>query len=304
MIARAGLDDMTASFLWVMEGQLALDIRKHLQSHRDRVQRELDHADKRSESAWSKPPLYVDYDDIAIDTYIALRKELNQAEQAYKLATDAWHTMREDYGDIAKIRERYTREPEAAPAPLEGLIGLWHAYLDADHRVQQSLTEDRNKTHAAALKEAALQAFHDSPESITLHQIHAMHHTEFERTIAKLARRDGYAIERARGGAGDLGADVIAIAPDGTTRVIIQCKHTRTDATIGSPALQRLNGTARQVHQADVVVIVTNGSFTAPAEEFARSQNIALVARSNLKDWATWGVPLHEIIEHRSYRSY
>ncbi|WP_189455907.1 hypothetical protein [Streptomyces abikoensis] len=51
----------------VMEGQLALDIRKHLQSHLDRVQRELDHADKCCES-WSDIPLYIDYDDIASDT--------------------------------------------------------------------------------------------------------------------------------------------------------------------------------------------------------------------------------------------
>ncbi|MFH8753314.1 restriction endonuclease [Streptomyces rimosus] len=297
MVARADLDDMTAAFLWVMEGQLTLDICKHLQSHRDWVQREFDHAAKRSDEAWSAIPLPTDFGEIAGDTWGSLQKELDQAERAYKSATDALHMMREDYGDIARIRERYIHDAESVPPPLESLIGLWHAYLDADHRVRQVIAKDRDRTHSAALLEVERQIFCEGPECISMYHIDRMHHTEFERTVAELVRRDGYTLERARGGAGDLGADVIAVAPGTATRFIFQCKHTRTDATVGSPALQRLNGTARQVHRADVVVIVTNGSFSSPAQAFARSQNISLIGRSGLIDWASWGVPLQEILE-------
>ncbi|MEU7151174.1 restriction endonuclease [Streptomyces sp. NPDC045456] len=311
MIARADLDDVTASFLWVMEGQLALEICNHLRSHRDRVQRELKHAKKRSTVWSSDAPLYLGHYKIALDTCIALRKELDQAERAHQAAAEALDAMREDYGDITKIRERCVGDAtvaspsaEAATPQLESLIGLWHACLDADHRVRQVIAEDRDRTHAVALQELARKAYRNSRQSISMDHIDTLHYSQFERTVAGLVRRDGYTIERSRGGAGDLGADVIAIAPDTATRLVIQCKHTRTGATIGSPDLQRLNGTARQVHQADIVVIVTNGFFSYPAETFARSQNIALVARSSFEHWATWGVPLQEILEHRSFRTY
>jgi restriction system protein len=66
-----------------------------------------------------------------------------------------------------------------------------------------------------------MTAFRQSPASVSRKRIDAMHHAEFERTIAALARRDGFRLVRACGGTDDLGADVIAIAPDGRTRVVI-----------------------------------------------------------------------------------
>jgi len=50
---------------------------------------------------------------------------------------------------------------------------------------------------------------------------------------------------------------------------VIQCKHRRNGAQ-GSPDLQVINGTARQIHGADVAVIVTSGRVTGPAVTFAR----------------------------------
>lgn len=54
---------------------------------------------------------------------------------------------------------------------------------------------------------------------------------------------------------------------------MIQCKHRRNGlkgSALGTPDLQVLNGTARQVHGADIAVIVTNGRVSAPAITFAQ----------------------------------
>lgn len=48
---------------------------------------------------------------------------------------------------------------------------------------------------------------------------------------------------------------------------------------MGTPDHQVLNGTARQVHGADVVVIVTNGRVTGPAMTFAEEQHLHVVDR-------------------------
>ncbi|MFC1405789.1 MULTISPECIES: restriction endonuclease [Streptacidiphilus] len=123
-----------------------------------------------------------------------------------------------------------------------------------------------------------------------------MSFTQFELAVADLAERDGFTIEQACGGVNDRGADVIAVAPDGRTRVVIQCKHTRRGKSVGAPVLYALNGTARPVHGADVVVAITNGSFSEPAIDFADSQQIKLIGHYLLRQWATWGTPLAEVL--------
>jgi HJR/Mrr/RecB family endonuclease len=61
---------------------------------------------------------------------------------------------------------------------------------------------------------------------------------------------------------------------------------------LGSPAIQTLNGTARPVYKADIVIAVTNASFTSPAHDLAAKQDIHLLFGPRLRKWATWGVPL------------
>ncbi|TGB15492.1 restriction endonuclease [Streptomyces sp. MZ04] len=296
-IGQAGYDDLLASFLWVREGRLARAVRHYHEEHRDRVQREIDHARHRAEQGfYSSAPLHEDFIDIASGTEFALDEELGTAELNYQKAHKLWQTLSEDYGDFDAINERYSRDA-SGESPLMGeLAKLWDACIDASIRVDKIMAADRDWTHAMALDEARMLAYRSSPASLSLERIGTMHHTEFEQTIATLAERDGYQVTRARGGAGDLGADVIAVAADGT-RVVMQCKHTRTGATTGSPALQRLNGTARQIHRADVVLAVTNGTYSTPAKRFAYSQNINLINWSTLEHWATWGIPLPEILE-------
>ncbi|MFB9345996.1 restriction endonuclease [Streptomyces heliomycini] len=131
-----------------------------------------------------------------------------------------------------------------------------------------------------------------------LPQLDALHHTRFEDAVRDLMRRDGCQDARRVGGRGDLGADVKATDPFGR-RWVIQCKHRRAGAggaAVGTPDLQVLNGTARQVHGADVAVIVTNGRVTGPAVTFAEEQRLHVVDRRTLAVWAAGSRPLWELL--------
>ncbi|WSQ06381.1 restriction endonuclease [Streptomyces sp. NBC_01231] len=132
-----------------------------------------------------------------------------------------------------------------------------------------------------------------------LPQLDALSHRDFEHAVRDLMRRDGCEDARQVGGAGDNGADVKATDPFGRLWVI-QCKHRRDgdrSSAIGTPDLQVLNGTARPVHGADVVVLVTNGRISSRGPAFARSQGIHLVDRRVLGEWAASGRPLWELLQ-------
>ncbi|MFF9049409.1 restriction endonuclease [Streptomyces parvulus] len=131
-----------------------------------------------------------------------------------------------------------------------------------------------------------------------LPQLDALHYSRFEDAVRELMHRDGCRDAQRVGGRGDLGADVKATDPYGR-RWVIQCKHRRHGAQgspVGTPDLQVLNGTARQVHGADVAVIVTNGRVTGPAVTFARQQRLHVVDRQTLAVWASGSRPLWELL--------
>ncbi|MEV6425710.1 restriction endonuclease [Streptomyces sp. NPDC051662] len=131
-----------------------------------------------------------------------------------------------------------------------------------------------------------------------LPQLDALHHSRFEDAVRDLLRRDGCRDAVRVGGGGDLGADVKATDPYGR-HWVIQCKHRRNGlagSAVGTPDLQVLNGTARQVHGADIAVIVTNGRVTAPAVTFAEQQRLHVVDRHTLGVWASGSRPLWELL--------
>ncbi|MGZ3097303.1 restriction endonuclease [Streptomyces sp. H72] len=113
---------------------------------------------------------------------------------------------------------------------------------------------------------------------------------EFEHAIADLCVRDGCADVEVVGGAGDLGADVTATAPDGR-RVVIQCKRYGDDNKVGSQDLQRFGGTCYTVHEADVAVLVTTSDFTEPATDYAAQCGIVCVNEGRLREWSEGRAP-------------
>jgi restriction system protein len=115
---------------------------------------------------------------------------------------------------------------------------------------------------------------------------HAMGPREFEQAVAFLCERDGCVGVQVVGGAGDLGADVVADSPDGR-RVVIQCKRYGPTTKVGSPDLQRFGGTCFSVHGAQVAAVVTTSVFTKPATQYASGTGIRLVDEPALAAWAT-----------------
>ncbi|WP_093799637.1 restriction endonuclease [Streptomyces sp. Wb2n-11] len=113
----------------------------------------------------------------------------------------------------------------------------------------------------------------------------AMDPDTFERAIAELCERDGCVEVQVVGGAGDLGADVIAITPDGRC-VVIQCKRYGPANKVGSQDVQRFGGTCYAVHGAQVAAVVTTGEFTEPAAEYAEQCGILCIDHQALTAWA------------------
>ncbi|MFC9930946.1 restriction endonuclease [Streptomyces sp. NPDC127190] len=106
----------------------------------------------------------------------------------------------------------------------------------------------------------------------------------FERAIADLCADNGCHAVEVVGGAGDLGADVVALTPDGR-RVVIQCKQYGGTHKVGSQDVQRFGGTCFAIHEADVAALVTTSEFTEPALEYARQCGIVCVDGSGLVAW-------------------
>ncbi|TRV80852.1 restriction endonuclease [Streptomyces sp. 130] len=107
----------------------------------------------------------------------------------------------------------------------------------------------------------------------------------FEAAVAALCERDGCQDVEVVGGAGDLGADVLATAPDGR-RVVVQCKQYGPEHKVGSQDLQRFGGTCWTVHGAQLAAVVTTSEFTAPALEYAEACGIRCVDGTALTAWA------------------
>ncbi|MEV5602534.1 restriction endonuclease [Streptomyces sp. NPDC052299] len=107
----------------------------------------------------------------------------------------------------------------------------------------------------------------------------------FEAAVAALCERDGCQGVEVVGGAGDLGADVLATAPDGR-RVVVQCKQYGPEHKVGSQDLQRFGGTCWTVHGAQLAAVVTTSEFTAPALEYAEACGIRCVDGVALAAWA------------------
>ncbi|WP_282795742.1 restriction endonuclease [Streptomyces sp. CC224B] len=124
----------------------------------------------------------------------------------------------------------------------------------------------------------------------TLREFQEMSPADFEQAIAELCRRDGCSNVRVVGGSGDLGADVLATTPLGKA-LVIQCKRYAQGNLVGSPETQKVGGTARPVHDADEVAIVTTSGFTAEAQRYAAmpSVRIHLLGGEQLIRWQADG---------------
>lgn len=106
---------------------------------------------------------------------------------------------------------------------------------------------------------------------------------EFEQWTARLLTRTGFRDVTVPGGSGDLGADIIARAPDGR-RTVVQCK--RYSKNVPSSDMQKFAGTCRNIHRAELALFITTAGFSKPARALAARVDIVLVDRDMLAAWA------------------
>ncbi|MEU6553483.1 restriction endonuclease [Streptomyces sp. NPDC046915] len=184
---------------------------------------------------------------------------------------------------------------ERRPAWIAVLCLLAAACALALRRGRRRWTARRAAHRAAAALDAAtrtaaeaLEPPRDEGDAVDYDALDA---DEFEQAIAVLCARDGCSPVDVVGGAGDLGADILAVTPDGR-RAVIQCKRYGDTRRVGSEELQRFGGTCFTVHEADIAIVVTTGDFTAPAAEYAGLCGIVCVDGRALRDWhGTTGPP-------------
>lgn len=103
----------------------------------------------------------------------------------------------------------------------------------------------------------------------------ALSPAQFEDAVAALLRRQGYRDVKRIGGAGDLGADLIARDPRGRV-VVVQCKRYKPSHRVGSPLVQPLYST-KALYHAERALFVSTSSFSRPAIEVARRLEIDLI---------------------------
>lgn len=119
---------------------------------------------------------------------------------------------------------------------------------------------------------------------------HGMNARQFEEALAYLCQRDGCPQAAVTGKAGDLGADVVAVTPDGR-KLVIQAKRYVTGNSVTGPALQKFGGTCYAVHHADIAAVVTTSDFTKQARQYAAMMRITLVDADSLAGWAARNGP-------------
>lgn len=156
------------------------------------------------------------------------------------------------------------RNPVLLVLLLSGGGGLVAWRINVRQRRIRELDETR--CHQAGIYAARVQA---------IGSYYSMSAREFEEAIAWLRRRDGCPEARVTGKAGDLGADVRAVTPDGRI-LVIQAKRYAPGNLVTGPDLQKFGGTCYNVHCAQVAAVVTTSAFTKQAREYASGMRIVL----------------------------
>ncbi|MFJ9048804.1 restriction endonuclease [Streptomyces bacillaris] len=172
---------------------------------------------------------------------------------------------------VLRRRRRARRVAEAVTEAAYGIVDAGIAELDA-------------------AEEARAQARPAPPEAADPVDYAELDPYAFEEAVAELCRRDGCADAEVVGGAGDLGADVLATTPDGR-RLVVQCKRYGPGNRAGSQDLQRFGGTCYAVHGADLALVVSTGGFTEPALEYAEQCGILCYGPEELAAWSEGGAP-------------
>ena len=108
-----------------------------------------------------------------------------------------------------------------------------------------------------------------------IESIRAMSWQSFELLVGEAFRRQGYGVEERGGSAADGGVDLV-LRKDGKTTVV-QCKRWR-EHQVGVTLVRELSGVMHG-KRADAAVLVSSGTYTPDAVEFARGRTNSIDRR-------------------------
>lgn len=100
---------------------------------------------------------------------------------------------------------------------------------------------------------------------------------EFEERLLLHFQARGWQLRTSRA-SGDFGADLVGTRPDGVG-VVIQAK--RWHGRVGVGAVQEVHG-ARDYYQAQLAMLITNSTLTAPARDLAARTRVEVWDRERL----------------------
>lgn len=104
---------------------------------------------------------------------------------------------------------------------------------------------------------------------------------QFEKLVGEALRRQGYRVVETGGGGADGGVDLIVTK--GNEKFLVQCKQWRA-VRVGVTVVRELYG-VMAAKGAVGGFVVTSGSFTADASEFAKGRNVTLIDGPALANW-------------------
>ncbi|MEV6101487.1 restriction endonuclease [Nocardia sp. NPDC051981] len=295
LIADADDDALLAAYIWATESRIAHHVLNDLATDRKIIEGWVDGCTNRLKSpgpwGWTCTHTLREAKDL-LQSMIELSSRtaamLKEAEEAVS-------------AQIGVLRDTFGKDPthlypisDDSVSPLDSIFATWHRTFTAIVDFIDSVDKYRAAHTDLEEVEARRAAYVASGNSISNQTIQRCDGTDFEKLTASLLRRDGLTIIRGGGGSRDQGADVIAVTPDGR-RVVVQCKL-RQRGPVPPAVLHQVNGTARQVHGADVPLVVTNSTFSAQATTFASEYEIHLIDDHGIRRWATWGESIYHIL--------
>jgi SNF2 family DNA or RNA helicase/HJR/Mrr/RecB family endonuclease len=120
----------------------------------------------------------------------------------------------------------------------------------------------------------------------TLKDIDEMEPLGFESWCHHSLKNCGYNVSRTPR-SWDCGADGIAVHPETNKSIIIQCKHTQSDAPLDATAIEDLIKArgAYELPDAELHAVTNAKSFSSDAKRLARQSNIILIDRIKLMQW-------------------
>ncbi|MDH6138537.1 restriction system protein [Kitasatospora sp. GP30] len=295
LVGHASDDTLLAGFLWIAEGQAAREA--------------LDSMDLWKE--WLDSAIQTCMDWLADDRQLSevaqcVVEEIDRLRRAdVRAYADALTTVRSAQAAAQRAFEELRDQFGAAPttefgagsgrdSPAELVFAEWDQAVQAGWEAEARWRVSEQKFRRLKVVGRRRHAFAASPDSYPADALAQLNGTTIEQLTAQLLARDGLAVIRAAGGSGDQGADVIAETSDGR-RLVFQCKY-RQRGAVGPKIIYETNGTARQIHRADVAVVITNAVFSAQAAADARSQGIHLIDGHGLRCWATWGDSIYDVL--------